>query len=618
MKTNWKLFWKECTVLISHTLLAGFYLRIALVVNDYYKQPVLAIVFFVIALLFAVPLCINLLDLWARTVASVREEAVAERILQLSIKIHEKLFGKNNAFYAEKQGMLASLYYDMGKTEQAEPLFEEAWQNYCKSGIKLPLLHPCFADYKKILATRNDTEVFPVLQKSLTTCGRVAIAQKMGTLFLTAPIIAFMLMNQGTERNIAKHNAHGQILVALKEISGLADSEAMFLGEYARCKVYKDYAQAFEDTDGQLSEMVWCANRAAASLKKSGVDDDYAKVLLLNMQARGAVAAGKKDDAMKMLKDAYGICSKWGARGLVQFKYEYEREKTVLSLAELYRNRAEYQNAEPLFMELLGFKGKQLDTSKLQAGSYDPVETIDRLHKLQHIEAKLGKKDDVISLQKNVCDILESSVKGLTSNNKNSAVADFGVREAARELDVAAIMLQEAGNLKEAKDYQIRAEKLRSARQNHLKLDAKEQDSIVDASTKLTNDLLAVKYRAGDCKQSLNNLLQDELKSDKARGALERQPWYDAAFFKDESKMKAAKSKRRLEVDISPLSIRRNREGDGIAVDVSGTVKIYNNNSGDADEQHFGFAYVLKAQNHGKPSVEDLLDNQVLATYPLE
>lgn len=606
-------------MLIAHTLLAGFYLRIAQVLNDYYKQPVLGIVFLIVALLFAVPLSINLLDLWARTVASVREEKIAEKILQLSINIHRKLFGKGS-FLAEKLGMLGSLYYDMGKMEESEKTFQEAWENYTKSAIKFPFLHPCFSDYKKLLESKNDTEVLPSLQKALNTSSNLLIAQKMGTLFLTAPIIAFLLMNQGTERSIAKHNAHGQVLVALKEITGLADLEASFLGEYARCKVYKDYAIAFDETDGQLSEMVWCANRAAVSLKKSGVDDDYTKVLLLNLQARGVAAEGKKDKALEMLTEALALSSKWGEKGSVPYKYDFERERTQLALAELYRTRDEFDRAEALYKQVLGLGEKDIDTSKLLAGTFDPVETIDRLHKLQHIEAKLGKKDDLIKLQKKVCEILETSIKGLSNNNKNSAVYDFGVRESARELDIAAIMLADAGRNDEAKDYQKRAEKLRATRQNNLKLDAAQQDSIVDASTKLTTDLLAVKYRAGDCKQSLNDLFNNELKSDKARGALERQPWYDAAFFKDESKLKDAKAKRRLEVDISPLSIRSSREGDGIAVDVSGTVKIFKDNSQNAsEEQRFGFAYILKAQaKGGKPSVEDLLDNQVLATFPLE
>ncbi len=619
---KWKLFWKESSVLVAHTLLAGFYLRIAHVLNEYYRAPVLASCFLLISLAFAVPLCVNLFDLWARTIASVREESVAENILKLSIAIHRRLFGTKNAYYSEKKAMLASLQFDMDRLDEASESFKESFESYQQSLVKIPWLHPCYSDYLKLLATSGDTSTAEKIKQVLKFSHRLAVGQKLVITLFTVSVVAFLTQVQFTERDIAKHNAHGQTLVALKEISALAKFESSLLGEYAACKVYKDYALAFEESNGQMNEMDWCTDKALSSLKQSGIKDDYVNVLLLNLKAKASLADRKPALATNYLKSAAEISMNWDKNQLARNAYDaaYEREKSLISLAEIYRNQGEYEKAEPLYKKLLGFKSEKINLSEMKPTFFDPVELIDRLHKLQHIEVKLGKKDEAIKLQQKACAILEKSVKTLTASSKSSPVCDFGIREAARELDVCSIMLQEAGREKESGAYRQRADSLRAKHQNQLRLAPDQQDSIVDASTRLTNELLSVKYRAGDWKKSLDQLLNEDLRSQKARGALEKLPWFDAGSLKAESQgSRNTRPKRRLEVEIFPLSISNNREGEGIAVDVQGTVRIYSANSAEAEEQKFGFAYVLKAQNKDRPpSVEDLMDNQALAHYQLD
>lgn len=617
-KINWKLFWKESSVLVAHTLLAAFFFRIGQVLNEYYKLPVLSALAFIISVMFAVPLLINLFDLWARTIASVREEAVAEKILKCSITIHNTFFGRKNAYMSEKQAILASLYYDMGKSSESEELFKESWKNYNDSLIKFPWLHPAFADYTRILSTTGDTEALARVQASLTRSRYLHLGQKICTILITTPIVTFLMMNQYTERNIAKHNAHGQIILALKEVTGLANREAQLLGEYAAARVYSDYAQAFDDTPGQSSEMLWCVNKCLDALQRSGTNDEYLKVLMLNLKAKAILSGKKPEDAIALLQESVNLCSNWDDKKLARNRYDaaMEREKSLLTLAELKRNQSKYSEAESLYVQLLGTAGSKVNNSQLKVPLFsDPVETVDRLHKFQHVEQKLGKKNEAIELQKKVCGILEDSVQKLTRANTSSALCDFGIREAARELDVCAFMLQESGRDTEAKAFHERADKLRKSRHTELRLDAQQQDSVVDETTRITNELLAVKYKADDWKQSLHKLLNEDLTSKKARGAFERLPWYDANRLNLE-RSKSEKSQRRLEINIAPLSIRNNREGDGINVDVQGTVKIFSANSKSADEQRFDFAYVVKEQkNRGRPFVEDLLDNQVLASF---
>lgn len=611
-KINWNLFWKESSVLITHTLVAGFYLKIAQVLFDYYRVPLLSAVSLTMSLFFALPLLINFLDLWARTVLAVREDAIAEKMLKASIAIHEKLFGSKNAFMSEKQAMLASLYFDTGRISQAEALFKESLQKYRKAAFKLPRMHACFADYIKILGTTGDTGTTAEVQAALKASHRFRIAQNLGTMLVTVPIICLILSNRATERSIAVHNADGQVVLALEELTTLARREAFFLGEYAAAKVYSEYAQAFDGTTGQLDEMEWSVDKAMLSLKRSGRKDEYMQVLLLNLKAKANLSGGKSVEGMKCLQEAVSLSIKWSEDLLQKDNYAagIERNKAILSLAELERNQGRYEQAEGLYKKVLDISGNKSEFQTLKMTFLNPVETIDQLHRLQHVELKLGKKGEALKAQEEVCRILEDIVKRLSSDNRNSSVCDFGVREASRELDVCAFMLQDAGRDKEAKDYQSRSELLRNSHRKSLKLDAQQQDAIVDTTTKVTNDLLSVKYRAGDWQKSLSHLLNDELKSKKARGAFEHLPWYDASNAKMASSGKFAKPEKTFTVDIAPLSIRSNREGDGIAVDVQGTVEIFNSKSQSEDEQKFGFAYILKTQNSGRPSVEDLLDNQ--------
>ncbi len=663
-------------MLILHTLLSGFYLRIAQVLYTSYKQPILAVCFFVVALCFILPLGLNLLDLWARTVASVREEKIAIRILELSLLIHRKLFGTKNAYYSEKQAMLASLYYGEKRLDDAENLFADALTNYRKSFFKYPLLHPCFDDYRNILLTKSESEVADALNSSGTagpsgvpdksdtfdtksestrdslgesrsgsegesrrdsetsfskgkTTGENndlilelkkelrktsigALAQRCGIALLTIPILCFLITVQSMENTIAKTNARGKIFEALNGVSSLAALEAMVLGNYARCKVYKDYAQAFED-NAQIHEMLWCVHKALSAAKLSSNRDDYFDVVLLNLLAKGDLAQGKPDEALSALEQSSKICMDWdlAQRSRNNFDASVEREKTLDALAELKRKNGDYAGSEKLFKKVLMLPDGPIDLAKIEVRIFDPIEAIDRLHKLQSIEEKLGKKDDAIILQKKVCEVLENGIKGLAEKHKNTVLFDFGVRETARELESAAIMLADAGRNSESEEYRKRADSLRRSRSNTLKLDAAQQDSIVEASTQLTNDLLSIKYKAGDCERSYKTLLAQDLKTPRAKHSFEELPWYDANLLKNENLLKVAGSNRRMEVDISPMSIRNSRDAAGnIAVDVQGVVKIYKGKSTVADERKFGFAYIIKTPKSGnRAEVEEFLDN---------
>lgn len=642
-------------MLILHTLLSGFYLRIAQVLYTSYKQPVLAVCFFIVALCFILPLGINLLDLWARTVASVREEKIAIRILELSLLIHRKLFGTKNAYYSEKQAMLASLYYSEKRLDDAEKLFADALTNYRKSLIRYPMLHPCFDDYRKILLSKSEaadaslsgnsgasctsdfsnnldsskSELAPVsgtssnaggedsdlileLKKELRKTSIGALAQRCGIALLTIPILCFLITVQSMENTIAKTNARGKIFESLNGVSSLAALEAMVLGNYARCKVYKDYAQAFED-NAQIHEMLWCVHKALSAAKLSSKRDDYFDVVLLNLLAKGDLAQGKADEALSALEQSSKICMDWdlAQRSRNNFDASVEREKTLDTLAELKRKNGDYSGSEVLFKKVLMLPDGPIDLMKIEVRTFDPIEAIDRLHKLQSIEEKLGKKNDAIILQKKVCEVLEKGIKGLAEKHKNTVLLDFGVRETARELESAAIMLADAGRNSESEEFRKRADALRKSRSNTLKLDAAQQDSIVEASTQLTNDLLSIKYKAGDCEHSYKTLLAQDLKSPKAKHSFEELPWYDANLLKNENLLKGAGSNRRMEVDISPMSIRNSRDSVGnIAVDVQGVVKIYQGKSTVADERKFGFAYIIKTPKSGtRAEVEEFLDN---------
>lgn len=608
-KIHWRNFWKNSSVLISHTLLACFYLKVALVLFEYYRHPVLAAGFLAVSMLYAIPLIINFVDLWALTMAAANEEAFAENMLKMSMATHAKLFGARNILMLQKQSMLAGLNFQMGRTAEAEELFREAWEKYKSHKIKLPWIAASFADYQKLLATRSDTATTLKVQEALKNSSRMMLAANLVVLLATGAIVVFLLYNQAAERSIALFNSRGQIDHAMSELEKLASNEALILGSYAAARVYTDYARAFDGSVGRSTEMERCTDKAMAYLNQSRQKDEYLRVVLLNLKAKAELKQGNTDESMNCLKEAVALSSGWTKNQLFRNKLDaaLQRERAIIALGELDRIAGRYEQAEALYRGIIYAEPGSPTNSKIT--SVDLIEDIDRLHKFQHVEQKLGKKEEVLKIQERICKMVEDNLH-LWTGKKNAAVCSFGAREAARELDNCALMLQESGRDKEARVFLARADALRKANIKPLQLNASQQDSIVDAATKLTNDLLSVKYRAVGWPQALNHLLNDELKSTRARDAFERLPWYDAGGMNGK---KITPGDKTLCVDISPVSVKNAREGDGIAVDVQGTVKIVDSKSKSEDEQTFCFAYMLKSQSTGHHTVEDLSDVQALA-----
>lgn len=646
-KFHWSLFIRESISLISQMMLALFFVRIALMLNDSYRNPTLAVVALLVAILFGVPLLVRMMDIWARILAAVREETAAIKLMKISIAIHKKLFGTNNTFLAEKEAILGETLLADGRKEEAKEHFEKSWQTYQNSSIKFQPLHPSMNEYLKMLnagsastvtktgeqsssqntaaldpndltqqrpvgASKSEEENAAKLKTSLQSSKRFLFVQKSAAIVVTVPVIIFMLSVQALEKEIAFRNSNSQVLDAIKGINSLAMAQGALLGQYAASRTYADYALAFEESDNQISEMNWCADKALIALNKSGVRDDLLKVQLLNLKAKSQLSKDKKIEARTSLTEAIKISQNWKNDSAINqsFFARREREKALFGLAELERVEGNYAKAEPLFMTALGFENSNLNNWR---GSVtESLELIDRLHKLQDIESRLGNKEKIIQIQKRICDLLAATERIQTDKNLNITELDFNVREAVRELDVCALMLAEAGKRTEAEQYRKRAEILRNKHDRNPNLNAEQQDSVVDACTRMTNELLAVKYRAKGWKGSVNRLLQSELRSQKARGAFERLPWYDADVAK-----KNGADLRMLEISMSPLSIRQSPDGSGLAVDVQGFVKIYEQKK-EPEEQKFSFAYLMKNEKTKSPSIDDFVDNQPLAQTGLD
>lgn len=625
-KINWKLFSKESCVLIGSTLFFGFFLKVSLVLFQYYKAPALSLVALSIGLCFGLPLLTSLLDIWARLVLSVGEPAIAEKMFRLSMSWHARLFGMDNSSYASKQALLADLYFRSGRTAEATSLFQESWSSYKKARFKFPLLNGCFSNYLKLLDTTFDTAaragqeqdkqqgLNKEIKAELRNSGLVSMAQAVSSLAVTLPIVTFLFQNQMLEIAISKHNADGQTVLALREITTLAERESAILGPYAAARVYRDYVHAFGTMDDpQDGESAWCADKGLQELKRSGISDDYLKVVLLNVKAEHYLNKGSLTQAEIAYEEAASLCSAWSQSQLSEHNNDarFERDTALLGLGEILRNRGEYEKAQAYYETALGWKDGEF---RPDLQSVDMVRMLDRIHKLQHIENKLGKKDRSIQLQKIAANMIESKMHGILQGMTSpSPMCDFGVREAARELDACALLLKDAGKVDEAKSYSQRADKLRQLQRKRFELDKGQRDSLVDTSTRITNELLAVKYKAGDWQGSLKNLLEDELNTKGARSAFQRLSWFDPDYLKVKSK-NLRRSERTLEIDIFPLSVRSNRAGEGVAIDVQGTVRIKNADSKKKlEEQKFAFAYIMQGDSEHKnnrPQVLELYDNQ--------
>ena len=671
-KINWIVFIKDSVVLIAHMLLSLFFVRVALMLNDYYQAPLLAAVAWVVALTFAIPLLLHFLDLWAGLLAAVREDTIAERFFKLSIKVHQKLFGSENAFMSEKEAQLANVYFVSGRSEEAVKQFEQSWEHYQNAKLKYPPLNLCFKNYLDLLNSEpeklSNAEKISQLKSSLLASKNYLIAQKTASVLVTLPVVLFMLSTRALEDEIGRNNSDNKVVLALKGINTLASLETAILGNYAGARIFADYAHAFEESKSQTAEMIWCTDKALSALSKSKVQDDFMRLALLNLKAKEELERDKRDDARKILIEAIAISNGSGSgtssgagtsssatqnnrSWLATYPARLETEKALLSLAEIERLDGNYSLAEPLYAKALGLneQAQGIQGARDPGTAYrsypgkivDTIELIDRLHKVQHIESKLGKKEKVLDIQKRICALLDSTGHLQDLNNKSASNTqteqDFGVRESARELDVCSLMLAEAGKDKEAKEYRDRAEALRDRFTRTLKLNASQQDSIVDVVTRMTNGLLAVKYRAdfksNDWHDALLSLQRNELKDRKVRGAFERLPWYDPDSLKTK-KLQKPDERRRIEIEIIPLSIRNSPDGNGVAIDVQGVVKIYPRSTTasaspvarnqsklqaqEPEEQKFGFVYLVKDEKSGRPRIDDFLDNQALANFQLD
>ena len=685
-KTDWKLFINESVVLVLHLTLAVFFCRIAVSVHELYHATLPAVAAAIISACFLIPLSIHVIDLWARLLAAVREEAFAVKLLDLSIGWHKKLFGENNAFMSEKQAILGDVYYSWGKPDEARKYFDAAWHSFENSKTKFPPLHPAMQDYCKLLieetvdhkedggetegaigSTNPETDAIKaaetgdtsakqqsaLVQKELVTTKKWLAAQRAMSFLVTIPTILFMVSMHALELEISAKNSEMHPVDSLKGINALSKLESAVLGEYAAALVFADYAGAFEDA-GQYAEMVWCVNKSIDIMQQMREPDPVLTLTLLNQKSLGLLLTNKTDEARKTLQAALKLSgtisdSTPGAENWPrQNKIRKEQEKAEMHLAELERLDGNYAKAEKLYLKACGLKPDMTWDEQAQskeksaqntASNKDQVSTgfsrnvmyatkvvdalqlIDRLHKLQHIETKLDQPKKTLEIQKRICELLDRGYSLEQLDGKTVNESDFSVRESARELDVCSLMLAEAGHVDESKKYRAKAEALRNKHSRTLKLDAGQQDSLVDICTRVTNGLLAAKYRPDNWKDKFAPLVNRELSTKGAQFSLSRLPWYDRESLKKDSPQKSKIGK--LEVNISPLSIRNSADGSGIAVDVQGSVKIYSREKSvqDPEEQKFNFAYLVKdmSKDHAeKPVIEGFLDNQPTMSFQLD
>lgn len=647
-KTNWKLFINESIVLVLHLTLAVFFCRISITALELYHAQLPAVAAGITSLCFLFPLLVHLIDLWARLLAAVREEPFAVRLLNFSIEWHRRLFGKNNAWMSEKEAILAHVYFDWDKKEEARPHFEEAWKQFEKARTKFPPLHPAMQNYLTLLDSDGEEDKVQQITKALRISNNWTLAQRGAAFLATIPSIVFIISIHSIELEISAKNSEMHAIDSLKGINALSKLETAVLGQYAGVLVFADYASAFEDAN-QFAEMTWCVNKAIEILQTSPEPDPLLTLSLLNQKALGLILTNKTSEARKgllaalklsyTLSDSKLTAGSWSRK----YKIDKERDKAELHLAELERLEGNYSEAEELYLKAchlrsdLSWDSSSFDSYKKNDGSQDQqspssskikyaskvvdtIQLIDKLHKLQHIESKLNQPAKTLEIQKRICELLDRGYSLDQLDGRSTTETDFGVREAARELDVCSLMLADAGKKEASLEYLKKADALRNKNGRTLKLNASQQDSLVDICTTVTNGLLAAKYRSDDWQTKMGSLLKGELSSKGAQSSLARLPWYDNESLKKDSPQKSKIGK--IEINFSPFCIRNSPSGSGIAVDVQGSVKIYSRaKAASSEEQKFNFAYLVKDVSKDKPAkavIDGFLDNQPITSFQLD
>lgn len=576
----------ECIVLVLLSICTVFFGLIAYGFFVYARWSVPFVLAAISCLVPAVSLLLFLPEHWAKVCEFAGESSLAGRLLVWSCNSWQKLVGDNGPAMAGKLSFLLEYLVRQHDAPAAKDVYDRLLPLIQNNMWKFPgRAESALKAYHTELLRLDRRDEAARVKERLGCLKKQTLPARMLVFLLPLPVVAYLSATELLVRSIANNIVHGQTIALRTRIKGLADIDTVFFGNNMGAKVYWDYANTLRETCGDDTSALWCARSGLVELKQGNGPPVASRLLTLI----GAISfeRGEFDQAREALNKAIAASptGSWESCG-----------RALGLLAELESMAGRNNAAEALYLRAM----HSASLSDKQSDDY--LSLLDKAGSLQASMSAISRAADT---KMQLCEILLARCANAEALGNSVQIEEH--RRLTRELDACAALLREVDRTKEAAVFSAKAVELRNKRVKPLVLGARQQSEIVAATTRVTNLLLSVKYKALGWRKSLQELRNGDLHSKRAQGAIDKLPWLTG---QDQEKSGPS---RRVEVDMAAMKVRNFQEPDTLAVDVSGTVHIIDKsaNSGTADPggERFAFAYLLKRSAGKPPSIECVVEN---------
>lgn len=595
-KSKGSLAWlafSEALSLVTLIVAAVFFITAAVSLYLYAKWSVLFGLSVASALACIYPLILFFPERFARTIHYCGLSKTAEPILRWSLENWKKLVGENGLGVTGKMSQSAQFYLEQGRLDLAESLYKSVQQRVDGGRwFKFPSRAETSLNvYRNHLQATGDFEKLAEYSATVSRLKKRMLPSMILFVLMPLPVVAYFSCSEVLIRTASINLRSSQAEAFRQDVKRLADVDSFFFGRGSGARVYSDYSMGLYDAPEQESNAQWLAEAGLRELKPGQMNVVASRLHFV--LATVYLLKGLDNQALQQFRLSVELAREGEAQAPKDALSEAYVITAMTGLGDLYVQAGRMQEAEGYYEDAL----QRLQKIELGTASDDQLGLLDRLSSLQ---SGRGAFADAVSQKQLICRALEQRLTGIAVSSMNPDQVEQH-RRLTREMDACSMLLKQLGDTSGSADLAARADKMRTERVRPLSLNLQQQREIVDATTRATEHLLSVKYKTNGWQKNLELLLEKEMKSSRAKGALDALSWLTNQTKND------VQDARKIEIDILPMKVRNFREPNTLAVDVRGTVHI-SGKSPSASEQ-FAFAYLLKSSGQGPPTIDAVAEN---------
>lgn len=437
----------------------------------------------------------------------------AEKILRWSLRKWQSVVGQSGPGTTGKMASLAQFLIETGQVQEAEHIFANVLQRLSTVGWKLPgRAESSLSFYREFLKAQNRNEDYSGVSAALARLAKQCLVPKIVFVLIPLPVVVYLSATEVLVRAIAVELSQDHTSAMCNYVKVLATGDSYFFGAGTGARVYCDYASSLYESPLHQSTVLSFARSGLAQL--NDLQSPYLASKLHTIVGSVKMQQGEDKYAIESLRAAVEF-------GLLPERYDRydnnDRERRHVINAMTWLGDLELQQGNLSKSESLYLSAMQRLEKLNESKSDEYLAVLDRFSALQSSRGELAKS---AATRKDLCDILESRLLGVVASNMTPDEIEQH-RRFTRELEACSVLLKQAGQVKQAAQLASKAEELRIQRVRPLLLNSQQQMEIVDATTRATEHLLSVKYKSIGWQKNLDLLMESEMKSNRARGALD-------------------------------------------------------------------------------------------------